>query len=100
LIMTIMMIFLATCVQNKPHGGISSPGQTAMVPRLPRACGAVLVCCNSQRAVLAMLLGGASGMFWNMMGGWSIDSFFLGIRPVWTAMTTNVTTLTIVSLSE
>ena len=49
-------------------------------------------------AVPSLLAGFTSGLLWNHMGGWAVNSFYMNIHPVWVAMGVNIATLTIITL--
>ncbi len=46
----------------------------------------------------AMIMGFGGGMFWNALGNWSADKFYLNTHPVWVGMILNIAGLALVSL--
>lgn len=55
----------------------------------------------TRRAAVASLMAGfITGLLWNYMGGWAINSFYLNTHPVWAGMTANIVTMVVLSLVE
>lgn len=55
----------------------------------------------TRKAVVASLVAGfLTGLTWNYLGGWAINSFYLSTHPVWVGMTANIVTLVVFSLAE
>jgi len=52
-----------------------------------------------QGAVVAMVVGFATGMLWYQLSGWGIAQFLYGIHPVWLGMSANLLVLVLVSLA-
>ena len=51
-------------------------------------------------AVVSLIVGFLSGLLWNYLGGWAINSFFLNTHPVWVGMTANIVSMVAISLLE
>lgn len=55
----------------------------------------------TRRAAVASLVAGfLTGLTWNYLGGWAINSFYLNTHPVWVGMTANIVTMVVFSLVE
>ncbi|MBB1094560.1 sodium:solute symporter family protein, partial [Rhodopseudomonas palustris] len=55
---------------------------------------------TKRAAVAALLVGFSTGLLWNHLGGWAINSFYLNTHPVWVGMSANILTIVVLSLSE
>lgn len=53
---------------------------------------------NRKAVILAMLAGFTTGVIWYHAGGWSPQTFFLDLHPVWVSMSANLVTLVVVTL--
>ena len=54
---------------------------------------------NRKAVILSMLAGFSTGVIWYHAGGWSPQTFFLGLHPVWVSMSANLLTLVLVTLT-
>lgn len=55
---------------------------------------------NKRGAVAALIAGFIAGLTWNHLGGWAVGKFYLNTHPVWVAMTVNILTMTLFTLSS
>ncbi|NTW87660.1 MAG: hypothetical protein HGB26_00715 [Desulfobulbaceae bacterium] len=55
---------------------------------------------TKRAAVAALLVGFSTGLLWNHLGGWAINSFYSNTHPVWIGMSANILTIVVLSLSE
>lgn len=55
---------------------------------------------TKEAVVGSMIVGFLSGVTWYHLGGWAPNEFYFNIHPVWIGMSTNITSLTMITLLQ